>query len=726
MTADGSPGFPGHDEHSQAIEQMRAADTETAAQDQLLACLHHLAARFDRPFSASDATAGLPLENGRLTPSVFVRAAERIGLASKVVRRSLSDLRPHELPAIILLSDRGYAVLDKLERRRAVIIMPDLGQGVETLKRRQLERDYSGYAILVKPVYRNRQIAASAPPRASHWFWSALAPLWPSYLQVVLAAAIVNTLALAAPLFIMNVYDRVLPNKAITTLWVLAIGIGAAILFDFIFRSLRQAILENAGRRADVRLASRLFEHIMSLDGPARPRRTGEFAQKIRDYELVREFFASSTVVTLTDFAFIWVFVAIIYAIAGPIAFVPVGALALVIVVGLFTRLRLARAVEASQAEAAHRNSILFEALGGLETIKCCRAEGQMQKQWEDFIAQNAKTSERMRSISTFGLNFTTFVQQLVTVCIVVMGVYGFSSGDITPGALIAAVILAGRAVAPLGQIANTLVRSQQALHSLRTLNGVISLPTEGHGQPGFIDKPIRSGSLAFENLSFTYPEASRPALDGVTLRVAAGERIGIIGRVGSGKTTFGRLIARLYAPGEGALMIDGVDIRQYPPSEIRRQLAFVSQDSSLFSGSVRDNIALGAPAISDEAVVRAAEIAGVAAFVNAHPHGYNLQVGEGGRALSSGQRHAVALARAFLHQPLILMLDEPTGSMDTASERLFVERVAEALRTDQTLLIATHRHAPLSLVDRLLVLDQGRLVADGPKDDILARLTGK
>lgn len=703
-----------------------AADDAFA--DPLRDCLENVARHFGRSIPKTALVSGLPLVDGRLTPRLFPRAAARAGLSARVVRRPFAKLLPVLLPAVLILDDDLAVVLAELRPGGiARIIMPETGSGIVDVKVDQLESKYSGYAILVKPEYEFGEtgVAPTGGPR-KNWFWSAVTPLWPTYLQILVAAAIINLLALAAPLFIMNVYDRVLPNKTMSTLWVLAIGMSVAIGFDFLLKTLRNGLIGNAGRRADVLLAGRLFAHVLNLDLSKRPMKTGEFANQLRDFETVREFFTSNTVVTLTDLAFIWLFVFIVYQIAGLVAIVPAVAVLLVLIAGLLLQIPLHRAVEQSQSEATHRHSILFEALTGLETIKTSRAESQFQRQWEQFVGRNSRTAEKLKSISNVGMNFTSFIQQLVTVGVVIVGIYLFDLGEITPGALIAAVILSGRAVAPLGQIAATIARSQQSLQSFRTLNQIMAVPEEDDGTERHIDRTINQGSVTFDALTFRYPEADAPAINELSLEIQPGERVGIIGRIGSGKTTLGRLITRLYVPDEGSLLLDGVDIRQYHPAEIRRRVAFVSQDSALFHGSVRDNIVLGAPYVSDDLVVRAADLAGVTDFVKLHPKGFNMPVGEAGRFLSSGQRQTIALARAFLFDPLIMFLDEPSGSMDMASERALVERLRPAFRPDQTLILTTHRTAMLALVNRLVVIDQGTIAADGPRDKVMQMLGRK
>ncbi len=712
-------------EESQSAQSLGVEDVHG---DSLLGCLEFIARHFDRSIPTSALISGLPLKEGLLTPRLFPRAAARAGMSARIIRRPLEQLSSLFLPAILLLdSNEAIVVLELGENGQAKIVVPETGRGVAEVKTSELAERFSGYVILLKPEYQFQQSESDAGKSTGEdWFWSAVKPLWPNYLQILIAAALINVLALASPLFIMNVYDRVLPNKAIPTLWVLAIGIGLAISFDFILKMLRNSLIGNAGRRADVLLASRLFSHVLNLDLSQRPMKTGEFANQLRDFETVREFFTSNTVVTLTDFVFIWLFIFIIYQIAGIVALAPAVAVILVLVAGFLLQIPLRKTVDQAQSEATHRHSLLIEALTGLETIKTSRAESQFQTKWEQFVGQNAKTAESMRLISAIGMNFTAFAQQFVTVGVVIIGVYLFNEGDVSPGAIIAAVILAGRAVGPLGQIAGTIGRSQQAFHSLKVLNQIMSVPGEGAEHGRDINRSVTTGAVEFDKVTFNYPGSEQAALKEFSLKIEPGERVGVIGRIGSGKTTLGRLISRLYVPTDGSLLLDGVDIRQYHPSDVRRHVAFVSQDSAMFHGSVRDNIVLGAPYVSDDLVVRAADLAGVSDFVRSHPQGFNMPVGETGRFLSSGQRQSIALARAFLFDPLIVFLDEPSGSMDMASERALIERLKTAFRPDQTVILTTHRTAILTLVDRLIVLENGSVVADGPRNKVLKMLKEK
>ncbi len=695
--------------------------------DPLLGCLKKLAIYHDRPLVEDKVLAGLPLAQGRLTPALFVKAANRAGYSAKIVKRSLKQIHPIALPAVLIMEGQDACLMMAKKRFKRAQIYDPVTDTTTTAKKSILESSYTGTAILLKPEEKLSETRLEARHKTGgHWFWGQIWRLWPHYLQVILAAALINILALASPLFVMNVYDRVLPNKAISTLWVLAIGIGLAILFDLILRSVRGHLADSAGRRADVLLASRIFEHVMGVKLSNRPKTTGSFASQLKDFDAVREFFTSGTLATMTDLLFFGLFMFVIYQIGGPIAFVPATAAVIVIIVGLIMQFPLRRAAQKTQMETAYRHSLLVETIASLETVKATRSEGWLQRTWERLVGRTARTLEKTRRISSFVQHFTIAVQQLVTVGVIIIGVYLFEAGEISTGAIIACVILAGRSVAPFGQFTALVARSQNSFAALRSLNEIMRLESELSDEKNFIDQPIKNGEIEFRKVQFRYPNAPNLALDGLSLVIKPGERVGIIGKIGSGKTTIGRLLVALYEPEEGNLLMDGVDFRQYHPHAIRRAVGFVSQDSDLFFGTVRSNIMMGSQQATDDQFVEAAKLAGVDEFTLHHPAGFDMEVGERGTLLSGGQRQAVCLARVLLQNPKILFLDEPSGAMDMASERQLINHLRSAIRADQTLIVSTHRHSMLAIVDRLIILAEGKVVADGPKEKVLNALKTK
>jgi ATP-binding cassette subfamily C protein LapB len=692
--------------------------------DPLLNSLIAITAFHNRAASVDQLIAGLPLVNERLTPELFLRAAERAGYSARIVKRSIKQINPVILPAVLLLENEDACVLEeRISRKKYKIHDPVTGQsGILNLK--DLEDSYSGWAILAKPELDlgERDLNPSELSKG-HWFWSVVWKLWPTYFRVVLAAALINILALASPLFIMNVYDRVLPNKALPTLWVLAAGIGLAIFFDFLLKSLRGWLIDSAGRRADVLLAGRIFEQVMSIKLSSRPSTTGSFASQLKDFEAVREFFTSGTLATITDVAFFGLFLFVIFQIGGPIAFVPAAGALIVLLTGLIMHVPLRLAAAKTQTETSFRHSLLVEAIGALETIKTIRAEGYLQRVWERLVGKTSRTLEKTRRIQASIMNVTTSIQQLVSVGVVITGVYLFSDGEVSMGAIIACVILSGRCVAPFGQFATLVARSQQSFAALKTLNGLMRLENERPEGKNYVSQPIKDGLIEFKNVEFTYPAAPNPAIDGLSMTIKPGEKVGIIGKIGSGKTTIGRLLCGLYDAQEGSILIDGIDIRQYHPHELRRSIGFVGQDADLFFGTLRNNLVMGVPGATDEEMVAACKITGVDDFVTRHPSGFDMQVGERGNQLSGGQKHAVSLARIILLNPQTIFLDEPSGSMDLASEKVLLNHLKNLKRDGQTLIVSTHRYSMLELVDRLVVLSNGKIALDGPKEKVLEAL---
>lgn len=704
-----------------------ASAARASLRDPLSDCLTYLVKHFDRSTETTALAAGLPLEDGRFTPAIFVRAAERAGLKAGVVRRELDDLSPVLLPAILLTNDGGAMILvGRQKDGQFDIALPEAEMGVSSATVADLQPLSSGYLVLVKPEQRlDRDEAFVGLRPEAHWFWGLIRSMRRDFAIVALAAGTINLIALAVPLFTMHVYDRVLPNTAFPTLWVLALGIGVALSFDFVLRSLRDRLIALAGRRADVILSARIFEHVVGLDFRHRPQDTGSFMNSLRDFEILREFMTSNTVVAFIDLMFLGLFLSVIYSIAGWMVVPLVVGLVLVITIGVALQALVAGKVDRNVAESARRHSFLMESLNALETIKLCRAEGQMLRVWEELIGGASRTSTDVRRVSAFALNSTAFVQQLVTVAMIVVGVYSFAAGQISMGAIIAAIILGGRAAAPLGNIAATIARARHAVIAYRNIDTVMQLPREKPWEAQYVARSVARGRIEFRDVTFTYPEGHTPALSGISLKIEPGERLGILGRIGSGKTSIGRLLAGLYQPDEGYIMMDGIDIRQYSVAEVRRAVGFVSQDAGLFAGSVRENIVLGMPEVDDDVLIRAAELAGVMPFVQRHPRGFDMQVGEGGRFLSTGQRQSVILARALLTTPPILFLDEPSGTMDIQSEKLLVKHLKESISPEQTLLLTTHRSATLELVNRLVVVDDGKIIIDGPKDKVLSYLSG-
>ncbi|MES9845545.1 MAG: type I secretion system permease/ATPase [Candidatus Sedimenticola sp. PURPLELP] len=693
--------------------------------DPLLECLVTLSRLEGRPMSADALKAGLPLVDYRLTPELFPRAAARAGLTARVVRRPISKISELVLPAILLLNEQQACILLSTDRESGIarIMQPESGASETEVPLQELEQSYSGYTIFARPEHRFDDRAPEVlNVRSRHWFWGTIFGSWRIYRDVLVASFLINLFVLAGPLFIMNVYDRVVPNNATETLWVLAVGVTLVYAFDILMKMLRGYFVDVAGKKTDVLLSARIFEQVLGMRMEVRPPSVGAFANNLREFESIREFITSATITTLVDLPFVFLFLMVIWFIGGPVVWVAVSVILLILLYGIIIQAPLRRSVESSFRASAQKGATLIESLSAVETIKHLGAESPLQRKWEQLTAHIAQWGVRSRLLSSSAVNMAGFLQQMSQVGVILVGVYQVTDGDLSMGGLIAAVMLTGRAVAPMAQVANLSVRYFQAKTALDSLNGIMSQPVDRPEGQSFLSRPQLNGAIEFDNVSFQYPTAEIEALSSVSFRIEAGERVGIIGRVGSGKTTIEKLIQGLFLPTQGAVRIDGTDVRQIDPADLRRNFGYVPQDVTLFYGTVRENIVLGTPHADDQDILRVAEISGVDQLIKRHPQGFDLPVGERGDNLSGGQRQSVAIARALLHDPAYLLMDEPTNSMDHSSEEALKRNLTELIK-GKTFLLVTHRSSVLDLVDRLIVLDQGKLVADGPKQQVLQLL---
>jgi len=695
--------------------------------DPLLDCLVEVCRLHGQGASRAALAAGLPLAEGRLTLELAERAAARAGMTARLQRVALDAVDAATLPAILILRDDQACVLLGWDGDTARVLLPETGQGDVTLTRAELAQRHSGVVLFVRPRFRfDARTPDVRRSRAGHWFWSALLAQRFVYRDVLWAALLVNLFALALPMFSMNVYDRVVPNNAVETLWALAIGVVLVLCADLFLRTLRGRFVDEASARIDVQISATLMERVLGMRLEHRPDAVGSFAANLRGFEQVRDFIASGTVTALVDLPFALLFVGVLVWISPLLAVPVVVAFVAIAGVGWVLQQRLHELSETTYRASAQRNATLIESLTGIETIKSQGAEGVIQARWERANAFLAGMHVRMRALTAKAMYGTAWTTQLVTIAIVIVGVYLIAERELTMGALIAASMLAGRALAPAGQIVGLLMQYQGARTAMASLEGLMAKPVERPVDASFVHRRELRGELEFRNVRFAYPNRQDTALDGVSFRIAAGERVALIGRVGSGKSTIERLILGLYQPAEGAVLLDGIDLRQLDPADVRANVGYVSQDVTLFYGTLRENVTLGMPYADDSAVVAAAETAGLAEFVNRHPRGFDMPVGERGESLSGGQRQAVGIARAVLHNAPILLLDEPTSAMDFSTESQVTQRL-NAFTQHKTVVLVTHRTSLLALVDRVIVIDGGRVVADGPRDRIMEALqTGR
>lgn len=686
------------------------------AMTSLEACMLHAAAHLDRPITLAALHAAQSTDGSdRLGVRDAMTAAQRAGIQAAFGARKLRGFDAMLVPAILLLRDDRAVVLYGFGKGDTLLVHdPLLGEGTGQVARTELEQVYTGYAILLRAEHRD-DIAATAMGRQGHWFWSALAANKWSYTQVLLAAVVANFLGLTTSIFIMVVYDRILPNEATESLIALTFGVGIALLFDFFIKTLRAGFIDRAGQRADLLMGRRIFDQLLDLQMRARKGSTGALASTLREFETLRDFFTSATLVAVVDLPFILLFVWVIYLIGGPLALVPGLAVPLVLVIGIAVQPVLARIADKSFADGQSKQSVLVETVSGLETIKATGAAYRMRARWEEAISRQSEHSTQSRAVMQFAMNATGFAQQAAQILIVFYGVFLISDGTVSMGALIAGVILTGRALAPLAQLAQTMTRLNHARSSYRSLDALMRSDSERPEGRTWLSRPRLDGAIRLDNVHFTYPDQLVATLKGVSFTIQPGEKVAILGRIGSGKSTVARMMLGLYAPDQGAVLVDDTDIRQIDPGDLRRNIGSVLQDVWLFSGTVRENIAIGARHARDADILDAARIAGVEDFIARHPSGYDLMLAERGEGLSGGQRQAITLARALVGKPPILLLDEPTSAMDVQNERDVIARLKTHMR-DQTVVIVTHRTSLLDLVDRVIVIEDGKVAVDGDK----------
>jgi ATP-binding cassette subfamily C protein LapB len=694
--------------------------------DPVAACLAAASRLYGQAVTAQALTAGLPLEEGRLTPALAPRAAERAGLAARVMKLPLTEIHEVALPVILLSSERDACVLVKRDAPDAQIILPELPEALRTVPLAELEASYSGYAILLGRLQRfSAGTESERLAQTYHWFWGTLRRESRTYGEVAVATVLINIFALASPLFFMNVYDRVVPNRAMETLWVLALGLALVLGFDLLLKILRGYFIDVAGKRADLALSASLFARVMDLklDQPRQP--VGTLANNLREFESLREFFTSATLASIIDLPFVFVFIAAILWIGGIWMVLPVlVAIPVVIGVGLALQPALRDHIRRTFAATEAKYSAVIETLGAIEHVKHLNAASQLQRKWESLVEFVAKESLISRMLSSFAINLAGSVQAVVSIVVLIVGAYLAVDGHLSMGGLIACTIITGRAVTPLAQLAGLLMRYHTATSALSALNKIMEAPVEHEPGKTFVSRPRLEGRIDFRGVAFRYPGQQVDALRELSFAIAPGERVGVIGRMGSGKSTFAKLLIGLHHAQAGNVLVDGIDARQIDPADLRRNIGYMPQNVVLFSGTVRQNLTMGAPYADDAAMLRAVQLTGLDEHINRHPQGFEMPVGERGDALSGGQKQSVALARALLEDPPILLLDEPTAAMDMVTEEQFKARLAKVL-AGRTLVVVTHRESMLTLIDKLIVIDNGRAIAVGPKAEVLQALAG-
>jgi ATP-binding cassette subfamily C protein LapB len=688
---------------------------------------------FHKPFSREALLSGLPIHDSQKlfskdsSKSLFSRVAARAGLKSTLIKRSIEDMLSLHLPAILLLSNDNACILAEFndDKTEAKIIYPE-GDGLEQwVSIHDLEKEYLGFAYILKKEFEyDKKSSRTLQLKQKHWFWSTLKLSIPIYRDVLIASFLINLFVLATPLFTMNVYDRVIPNNAEETLMVFTIGIVLVYILDFFLKFTRAYLLELAGKKSDVIMSSIIFEKVLDLKMAEHPPSVGSFANNLKDFESVRSFFTTATMTAVIDLPFAIIFLVVIYYIGGLLVLVPITTIFLILIYSFVIRKPLQESIEASHEASAKKNGILIETLQNIETVKTMRMNGKKQWEWEESTGEIAEKNLKSRLLSSSIPNVTNLFIQLNTVFVVVFGVYLIKEFELTMGGLIAIVILTSRTVAPIGQAAALISNYSDAKTAYDTLNEIISREVERPAGKEFVERPKFRGKIEFKEVSFNYPGTEVPALTNVSFVIEPGDKVAIIGRIGSGKSTIAKLILKLYEPTSGKILIDDIDITQIDPADLRRFISYVPQDVHLFKGTIKENIVSSEqhPDVGD--IIYAAQVSGVEEFVRTHPLGYDMPIGERGAGLSGGQRQSVGVARALMQDSSIMIMDEPTNSMDQTTEKRLMDRLKVELK-DQTLVVITQKMALLEMVERVIVMHNSQVLLDDKKDVVVKQLGG-
>ena len=690
---------------------------------------------YAKPYSVESLSAGLPkskddndleLFSKTSSKSLFSRAAARAGLKSTLSQKSLSEIIDLHLPCILLLSENNSCILESFseDRRQVKVVFAEEEALEEWIDIEKLEEIYLGYLFLLKPEYQYKQETQKIRTHTKHWFFDTLRLSAPIYKDVLLASILVNLFVLATPLFTMNVYDRVIPNNAKETLFVFTIGVVLAYIIDIFLKYSRTYLLELAAKKSDIIMSSIIFERVLDLKMASHPKSVGSFASNLKDFDSIRSFLTNSTMTALVDMPFAILFLFVIYFIGGSIVVVPIITIFLILVYAFFIKDPLAKSIEQTHEVSAKKNSVLIESLQNIETIKSHNLNATLQHDYEEVTGEIAHKSLKSRLLSASIPTITSFFIQLNTVFIVFYGVYLINDFELTMGALIAVVILTSRTIAPMGQAAALITNYSDAKSAYDVIENIISQPQERPHAREFIQRLSFDGKIEFKDVKFSYQEEDVVALNDVNFTIEAGEKVAIIGRIGSGKSTIEKLILGLYEVQEGSILIDDIDIAQIDPADLREHISYVPQDIHLFNGSVKSNIKAKFPHATDDVMIKAAKLSGTEEFVKMHPHGYEMLIGERGAGLSGGQRQSVGIARAFLNDTKIVLLDEPTNAMDSLSELRFIKKLQEHL-SDETMILVTQKMNLLSLVDRVIVVHNGKIEHDGPREEIIKTLQG-
>ncbi len=682
-------------------------------------------------------SANLPQELGKdslvlftieSSKSLFSRAAKNAGLKSKLIETKLSEVSTLQLPLILLLSSKESAILDAFnaDKSKVKLIRADGEDATEEwIDIEALDREYLGFAYLLKKIYQHEdKFNHTLKIDQKHWFWDTIKLSKNIYKDVFLASILINLFVLATPLFTMSVYDRVIPNNSIETLTVFAIGVISIYIIDMFSKYIRSTFLEVAAKKSDIIISSIIFDKVMNIKMSHFPTSVGSFANNLKDFDTLRSFLTNATLTALIDLPFTILFLVIIYYIGGNIVIVPIITIVILTIFAFVIKRPLQKYTKQSHQVSSQKSSILIESLQNIETLKTLGISSHMQWSWEESCGRAADIGLKMRTLSSFIPSVTSFFMQLNSVLVVVYGVFLIRDFELTMGGLIAVVILTSRVLSPMGQATGLITNYEDAKTSYKIIDDIINLPSEKSDSSKFVEHPNFNGDIEFKNVSFSYPNSKFLVLENVSFKIPKGQSVGIIGRIGSGKSTIEKLLLRLYEPTSGTILIDGIDINQINPIDLRKNIGYVAQDISLFKGTLKENIIYRASFSSDEVLKKVAHISGIESFIKRHPQGFDMPIGERGTGISGGQKQGIGIARAFLYDVSIMLFDEPSNAMDQMTERELINSFKSHLK-GKTSIIVTQKMSMLDVVDRVIVMSDGKIYLDGEKREILKKLQG-
>ncbi len=694
-------------------------DPQSPATDPLVLGLVELCRVHGVSASAERLTDGLPRARGEsLPPRLAALALRRANMSCRISNEPLAGFPEHGLPALLFLRDGSTVILEAMHDGQASLILPATGGGRAVWTAEELAERHDGRILVSKPIDIVADRLDKTDGEKRHWIIGPVLDNWPIYRDVIIASFVANLLAIATALFSMQVYDRVVPNQAFDTLWILASGVGIAIVLEILLRIMRASLIDVSGRDLDLRLSAQLFDRVSNLRLAHQPKSTGVFANLVRDFATVREFFTSGTVTALCDIPFVIIFIGVLAWLGGALALVVVAAVVLTVLPGLVLQRRLGRASRESTREAAALNGLLLETVSNLETVKAARAEGRLQRAYAQLTATMATPAVKTRGLTNLMTQLVSSVQKFAYAGIIIVGVYLISSGDLTVGSLIACTLLSSRTLAPMGQVAGLLARWQHVRAAMEGLDEIMKTPVERPADRHYVRAPALSGEYRLEEVGYRHDPEAAPVVSIPALTLAAGEKIALLGGNGAGKSTLLRLLAGLTDQQDGAVLVDNLALSQIDPIDRRRQIGYLPQNVALFQGTLRDNLLLDHGLHSDEELLAALDAVGLGGYVRRHVRGLDLQIYSNAN-VSGGQKQAIGLARVILQDPRIVLLDEPTSAFDHVTEAKVIAFLREWLE-GRTAIISTHKREVLGLASRAVVLKDGRVVRDGDLMQIL------